>query len=261
LHVQKPQPPENIGHLNLYIRETTQYGSRRPPELIRVPIARYTRRRFRKHRCIYSFFDRQSSLAALVGPFMSFMPWIPILADWRTRQTVIYSSTGGGEYLQFFKIALHETSLNIVYILPPLFNAYGKVYSVAELIASGYASFASGIQLTNPFDITSAVQPNPCKLSFQKIYEYFHHLIVMGPGIPTINPVTGGFMGGIQTKYRLYFARRFSKTFNGKMSPRFQAQEKDQYRPQPYSRNNYDKSEPRSRHTGTTHFKSTTRLR
>jgi hypothetical protein len=34
-----------------------------------------------------------------------------------------------------------------VYVLPPLFNAYGKIFSVGELIASGYASFmASGIR-------------------------------------------------------------------------------------------------------------------
>jgi len=37
-------------------------------------------------------------VAALAGPFVSFMPKFPIYVDRRTRHTIIYSSIGSGEY-------------------------------------------------------------------------------------------------------------------------------------------------------------------
>jgi hypothetical protein len=34
----------------------------------------------------------------LTGPFLNFIPWMPIVADRFTQQTIIYSSTGGKHY-------------------------------------------------------------------------------------------------------------------------------------------------------------------
>ncbi len=38
------------------------------------------------------------SFIALTGPFLNFIPWMPIVADRFTQQTIIYSSTGGKHY-------------------------------------------------------------------------------------------------------------------------------------------------------------------
>lgn len=50
----------------------------------------------------------------------------------------------------------------IVYIIPPLVNAYGKLYSVAELIASGYASLVSaGSMPIGPINMAPYFIPTP----------------------------------------------------------------------------------------------------
>jgi len=50
--------------------------------------------------------------------------------------------------------------VSTVYILPPLFNMYGQIFSIGELMASGYASFMStGIAMTNRVDIATLFHP------------------------------------------------------------------------------------------------------
>lgn len=50
---------------------------------------------------------------------------------------------------------LIDRVFSLVYVLPPLINRYGKMFSVAELIASGFASFdRSGIRPSEVVDIT-----------------------------------------------------------------------------------------------------------
>ncbi|CAF4165730.1 unnamed protein product, partial [Adineta steineri] len=74
--------------MNIYIRKSTQNDVQ---QRFRFPVARYTRREF-----------------PLPGPFINFMPWIPIFADRLTRQTIIYSSTGGNEELYLQKYFLTD---------------------------------------------------------------------------------------------------------------------------------------------------------
>jgi len=137
-----------MGNINIYMRD----GKKRKPKRMRFPVARYERSRFP------SF-----------GPLISFLPWLPIFTDRRTKQTYFYSPTGG------------------MYIIPPVINFYGDLISIAELIASGYASLVStGAPPPPAVNVAPLVQPGP----------------VVGPNIPAINSATGGFKGGVSTQYR-----------------------------------------------------------
>ncbi|CAF4069623.1 unnamed protein product [Adineta steineri] len=146
-----PRSPQRIGHTNIYIDKNARRGNSRHNERLRFPLAQYDRNRI-----------------PFRGPFINFMPRVPIFADRRTKQTLIFSPTGG------------------VYIIPPLINFYGQMFSVAELIASGYASLvSSGVPPTGNFNMMPFFLPQP----------------LIGSGIPRINPRTGGFNGGIRTKF------------------------------------------------------------
>jgi hypothetical protein len=136
-------------------------NKKRKPKRMRFPVARYERNRFP------SF-----------GPLISFLPWLPIFTDRLTKQTFIYSPTGG------------------VYICPPVINFYGDLISIAELIASGYASLVStGAPPPPAVNIAPLVQPGP----------------VVGPNIPAISTTTGGFKGGVSTQYRFTPRAKYPK--------------------------------------------------
>ncbi len=48
--------------------------------------------------------------------------------------------------------------------MPPLINVYGKIFSLGELIASGYASFINtGIGMTSNPDFRTLFRPGPRK--------------------------------------------------------------------------------------------------
>ncbi|CAF1403428.1 unnamed protein product [Adineta steineri] len=137
-----PRSPQRIGHTNIYIDKDARRGNSRHNERLRFPVAQYDRNRI-----------------PFRGPFINFMPRVPIFADRRTKQTLIFSPTGG------------------VYIIPPLINFYGQMFSIAELIASGYASLvSSGVPPTGNFNMMPFFLPQP----------------LIGSGIPRVNPRTGG---------------------------------------------------------------------
>ncbi|CAF1662979.1 unnamed protein product, partial [Adineta ricciae] len=130
--------PADMGRMSVYMNNDNQRSYKKYD----FPVARYSR----QHN-------------PLRGPFLNFMPWVPIFADRFTKQTIIYSPTG-------------------LYILPPLVNTYGHLFSVAQLLASGYASLVgSGSSLYGNIDMLRYFQPLP----------------LLGSGIPTISPITGGF--------------------------------------------------------------------
>ncbi|CAF4138439.1 unnamed protein product [Adineta steineri] len=107
------------------------------------------------------------------------MPWSNIYFDRRSQQTIIYSLKSG------------------VCILPPLINVHDRIFSVAELIASGYASLArSGVRPIRGIDITF----------------YFQSRQLTGPNVPQINDLTGDFEGGIRTKYDSFPVRKQPET-------------------------------------------------
>ncbi|CAF4114709.1 unnamed protein product, partial [Adineta steineri] len=134
----KPERPKNIGYMNIYIRKPSRDGSRQPFKRFRFPTVCYKRHHFRK-------FDS----------LVNIMPWNNIYFDRRSQQTIIYSLKGG------------------VCILPPLINVHDQLFSVAELIAFGYASLTR-----------TGVRP-----------------ILTGPNVPQINGLTGVFDGGVRTGY------------------------------------------------------------
>ena len=89
------------------------------------------------------------------------MPQVPIFVDQFTRQTLIYSPEGGGEYFLFKNNEIIFVFL--VYIIPPLVNFYGKSFSIAELIDSGYASLVSDGGPLTDLDMGTIFRPVPCK--------------------------------------------------------------------------------------------------
>ncbi|CAF0992909.1 unnamed protein product [Adineta steineri] len=149
VHRDRSSSSKSIGHMNTYIRSKGRRdGGRRSYQRFRFPVARYSRRDM-----------------PFKGPFVSFMPWTPVVADRSTKQTIIYSKTE-------------------VYVIPPLINTYGDSYSIAELIASKDASlYRSGGPLVDSIHMN----------------RFFQRQSLTGPNIPMINPRHGGFKGGVRT--------------------------------------------------------------
>ncbi|CAF4289638.1 unnamed protein product, partial [Adineta steineri] len=97
--------------------------------------------------------------------------WMPIYENRLTRHTMIYSSNG-------------------VYILPPLVNVYGRLVSLAELMAYGYATIPN----------TKVLMP-----SFFNADNYAHSRKYSIRGLPQFDPETGVFTGGVQSEYESQF--------------------------------------------------------
>jgi hypothetical protein len=89
---------------------------------------------------------------------------MPIYVERISRQTIVYSAAGGTKI--FSKKTIIPLQFFVVYILPPLVNAYGKVFSVAELVAYGYATFLSnGAPMSPYFNIAYYANSGPCSYS------------------------------------------------------------------------------------------------
>ncbi len=67
----------------------------------------------------------------------------------------------------------------------------------------------------------------------------------MGRGMPKIDHIKGGFVGGIRTKYRSFFPLKFHKTPTYDRNAAFESEDEYNNRPPPYSRNNYYQQERR----------------
>ncbi len=72
----------------------------------------------------------------------------------------------------------------------------------------------------------------------------------MGPGIPRINSMRGGFMGGVRTNYRSFFPPKFSKTPTYDGYPDYESRDEDNYQSQSYSNDKYYKKRPESIYKG-----------
>jgi len=87
--------------------------------------------------------------------------WMPIYVDRIYRQTIIYTPTLGMKLFETKNKIL--SLLIIVYVLPPLVNFYGKLYSVAELVAYQYATFHSdGAAMSPNFNIVNYANSGAC---------------------------------------------------------------------------------------------------
>ena len=208
--------PESVQHVYIYIRESRFGGNYRQWQRTRIPVARYGRLPFGRslhvtvdqNRCRLNLF-----VVGLASSLESFTPWVPIFVQRRTRQTVIYSNRRKGRVM-IKENACKKTTLSIlVFVFPAIVNVYGKSYSLAQLIASGYASFESnGARPTSTFDIARYIQPLRCKPYDLKLVDVsclLVQLLVTGPGIPSIHFLRGGFIGGVYTKYRSFVVPKY----------------------------------------------------
>ncbi|CAF1122197.1 unnamed protein product [Adineta ricciae] len=193
----KPELPKNIGYMNIYIRKPTSDSSLQPFRRFHFPAVCYRHRDF-----------------PLSGRFINLMPWTNIYFERRSRQTIIYSSKGN------------------VCVLPSLINDYDEIYSVAELIAAGYASLArSGGKPLRAIDVTFYFKPTP----------------LTGPDVPQVDDFTGAFDDGVYTRYGSFLTGK-RKDHVGIYST-IESEDEDIY---DSSRNHYYRSrKPHSQHTKT----------
>ena len=135
-----------------------------------------------------------------------------------------------------------------------MINSYGKMYSVGELIRYGYASLVSGgIPPIDPINMLSYFQPMPCKFLFPNHSSHVLTVfVVYGPSIPTINPLTGGFIGGIRTNYDSFVIPKYPRRYTN-MKPTYETEEEeeeeeeeDEYEPPSYPQNDYKQRRPYS---------------
>jgi hypothetical protein len=82
----------------------------------------------------------------------------------------------------------------------------------------------------------------------------------MGPSIPRMNLMRGGFTGGVRTRYRSFFPRKFSNTPTYDGYPNYQSQDEDNYQSQSYSNDNYFKKRPETISKGNVFDLSSTRI-
>jgi hypothetical protein len=150
-----------------------------------------------------------------------------------------------------YEIIIHAILFCIVYILPPLINAYGKVFSVAELIASGYVSLVSTSGIMPTIDIRTLYRPVPRKTFLVRIFlRFYFKLIVIGSNVPVIDSITGGFIGGVLTRYRWFYMPEPHGTLVDNLSYDFSQQDGDNYRSPNYPRNKYKNPKHRPYHKG-----------
>ncbi|CAF0737504.1 unnamed protein product [Adineta steineri] len=98
------------------------------------------------------------------------------------------------------------------------------MFSVAELIVSGYASLvSSGVPPTGPINMMSYFQPTP----------------LYSAGIPRFNPIRGSFDGGIRTEYKSFNIRQSPRTVTN-IDQTYESKE-DSYESPSYSQDNYNK--------------------
>ena len=116
---------------------------------------------------VRSLYERITcALTVWGGPLVSFMPWIPMFADRRTRQTIIYSRRTDGQFFSIERSFVTRMSFYPVYVMPPLINGNGRLFSIAELIASGYASLSSsGARPRGRIDMARLFRNSPCQFS------------------------------------------------------------------------------------------------
>jgi len=102
---------------------------------------------------------------ARLPPLISFLPWLPIFADKLTKQTIIFSPTGGRKNNHFLCFIHFIVFFFIVYIIPPVINMYGQMFSIAQLIASGYCSLvSSGVPPPPAVNVAPLVSPGAGKM-------------------------------------------------------------------------------------------------
>lgn len=144
--------------MNIYVDKHGHRGSSRDNERIRFPVAQYGRRQLRMFSWIYHllyFFLKlwpvRSSISCQECPYL--------LIDTPNKRSFFRQQDVS--IIENLQDCLQHISA-LVYIIPPLINFYGKMFSVAELIASGYASLvSSGVPPAGSFNMMPFFQPVP----------------------------------------------------------------------------------------------------
>jgi hypothetical protein len=101
---------------------------------------------------------------------------------------------------------------------------------------------------------------NGRRVRFLLAFINFHHLslcrvIVVGPGMPTINSLTGGFDGGVSSSYGYFNLRKYPGRIVSNIESSYESDEEDEYDdPPPDSRNRYSPQRPRPYNTSNFDF-------
>jgi hypothetical protein len=96
---------------------------------------------------------------------------------------------------------------------------------------------------------------NGCRVRILLAFINFHHLslccvIVAGPGVPTINSLTGGFVGGVYSTYGFFNLRKYPARIVSNIESNYESDEEDEYDDSPpYSRNRYSPQRSRPYYT------------
>ncbi len=93
--------PDEYGNINLYFPSPSKGGKKKKTQKMRFPVHRFDRKRARMYLFITPNFEIEIFILARFSPLLSFLPWLPIFADRLTKQTIIYSPTGGSKDLSF----------------------------------------------------------------------------------------------------------------------------------------------------------------
>lgn len=122
------------------------------------------------------------------------------------------------------------------------------MFSVGELLKYGYASLvSSGVPPVGPINMLPYFIPTPRLFFFESIlFKYFFILvyIVIGPDLPRINPMTGGFRGGVRTKYENFnipSSDDYPPYEPEEQEEEGQENDDDSYKPRPYPQRQYKK--------------------
>jgi hypothetical protein len=78
---------------------------------------------------------------------------------------------------------------------------------------------------------------------------------VIGSNVPTINPMTGGFIGGIRTNYRWFSMPKLPETLVDNLNLDSARQDDYNYQSPTYSRNKYGKPKHRPNYKGNVNLK------
>ncbi len=101
---------------------------------------------------------------------------------------------------------------------------------------------------------------NGCRVRILLVFINIHHLslccvIVVGPGVPTINSLTGGFVGGIYSSYGFFNLRKYPVRIVSNIESYYESDEEDEYDdPPPSSRNRYSPQKSRPYYTSNFDF-------
>jgi hypothetical protein len=155
------ESPDDYGSMDVYVRESCRDDRRYPFRPLHFPYARFNTRKLRMP---------SSVIGATLTPLSLFKACRAPGCDCRNgcRSSSIDSpckplSTRQPEVQCLASPFTPMDPSSVAYILPPLVNSYGRLFSVGALLASGHASLLSnGALMSRSFNIAPYARPSAC---------------------------------------------------------------------------------------------------